>query len=634
MPVLLLACALHQNRRAAHQFEDVNRSGSLRYRSYRVAELMEHGEDPGPELQEMAAIRESLRAAYPQAVAGTDSSWQQFSDRISTDGRAEWETTTQMAQASDHLTAAIEAQAQSQEKRVSLLLGIGLLGLAVSLLGTSRLLGRLRLSREKQSRLTAILDTSTDLISLADASGHYSYLNDAFRKVLSLEDDADIAPLHVLDGHVPWSRERLQYEAWPAVLRDGFWQGEAAIRSGDHREIPLSLLLLTHRAEDGSVKYLSTIARDITDRKTAEVALKRSEDRLRRLHEVTTARALTLAEKMESILHLGQEFFALDVGFVSRVEAGKFTVLHSLDPNYLHSSGFICDLPETYCSRVIAAGEVQAVSCASASDWRNLPAYSLFGLEAYLGAPLWVKDVLSGTLCFASKASRPEEFADSDLEILRLMAQWISGEMAREEDDGRIEAYSTVLKFQMAELEKANRELETLATQDGLTGILNHRAFQERLSEEFVRTARYGTPLALVMLDVDSFKQYNDAFGHPAGDIVLRAVANLLGENARETDVVARYGGEEFVLLLPQTDSRGAETIAERVRRAIELAPWPQRCVTASLGVAVLTPAMKDGGDLIAAADTALYRSKAGGRNRVTVADCPRCDASPRIPVK
>ncbi len=184
----------------------------------------------------------------------------------------------------------------------------------------------------------------------------------------------------------------------------------------------------------------------------------------------------------------------------------------------------------------------------------------------------------------------------------------------------RVNDHVVILEFQELqknELEKANAELASLATTDGLTGLKNHRAFQERLAEEVSRSARYGTPLSLILLDVDRFKHYNDAHGHPAGDAVLMAVASILQQSARETDLVARYGGEEFVLILPQTDLDGASAFAERLRVSVEGHSWPVRAVTASFGVASLR--LEDcGSDVIARADEALYRSKAAGRNRVT----------------
>ncbi len=183
----------------------------------------------------------------------------------------------------------------------------------------------------------------------------------------------------------------------------------------------------------------------------------------------------------------------------------------------------------------------------------------------------------------------------------------------------QVRDYTLVLEFQKDQLEAANAELAAPATTDGLTGLKNHRAFQERLAEEVARAARAGMTLSLVMLDVDLFKQFNDDLGHVEGDGVLREVARLLKKNARDTDLAARYGGEEFVLILPQTNGTAAAVLAERIRQAIEAASWPTRAVTASLGVASLGSGM-DGGTLVECADRAMYRSKLGGRNRVTSA--------------
>lgn len=170
------------------------------------------------------------------------------------------------------------------------------------------------------------------------------------------------------------------------------------------------------------------------------------------------------------------------------------------------------------------------------------------------------------------------------------------------------------------ELNAANAKLAELAVTDGLTGLMNHRAFKERLAEEFQRAARYQLPFAMLLLDVDHFKQFNDTFGHPAGDEVLREVSRLIHTNIRDTDFAARYGGEEFVVLTPFTNLTDALALAERVRAAIANAPWKQRAVTASIGVACLDAKTKTFGELIAAADAALYQSKQAGRNRVTSA--------------
>lgn len=164
-------------------------------------------------------------------------------------------------------------------------------------------------------------------------------------------------------------------------------------------------------------------------------------------------------------------------------------------------------------------------------------------------------------------------------------------------------------------------ELQKLSSTDGLTGVHNHRHFQERLRDEFRRAQRYDDALSLILLDLDHFKQVNDQYGHAAGDGVLREVAAALQRGVRETDLVARYGGEEFAVLLPRTHLTGALTVAERVRRelrALRLGAEGTLRVTASLGVSsfphrsVLTPEQ-----LLLTADEALYRAKHEGRDRI-----------------
>ncbi len=169
-----------------------------------------------------------------------------------------------------------------------------------------------------------------------------------------------------------------------------------------------------------------------------------------------------------------------------------------------------------------------------------------------------------------------------------------------------------------AELTEANRALAQAAVTDGLTGLKNHRAFQESLHSAAQMAERLQQPLSLIMLDLDHFKQFNDTFGHPAGDELLRQAAQVLRQSARAYDVAARYGGEEFALLLPNTTLEQAIRIAERLRLQIGAIENPHAAVSASLGVAAFrhgTPPAT----LVYEADAALYRAKHNGRNQVCV---------------
>jgi diguanylate cyclase (GGDEF)-like protein len=171
---------------------------------------------------------------------------------------------------------------------------------------------------------------------------------------------------------------------------------------------------------------------------------------------------------------------------------------------------------------------------------------------------------------------------------------------------------------------RLHRLVARQASTDGLTELANRREFEESLANEISRAGRFGGSLALILADLDNFKQVNDRFGHQAGDEVLRAFADILRETVRDIDVAARYGGEEFAILLPQTDLAGAEQLAERLRRAIAgqsmvRAAGADVSVTSSFGVASF-PEATTAPSLFAAADEALYRAKRAGKNCVVCA--------------
>ena len=191
----------------------------------------------------------------------------------------------------------------------------------------------------------------------------------------------------------------------------------------------------------------------------------------------------------------------------------------------------------------------------------------------------------------------------------------------RKDYERQLEDARRKLQTNQESLIVANTRLAALATIDGLTGLKNRRSFEERLVEEMARIKRTGAPVSLLLIDIDHFKAYNDSFGHPRGDEVLRVVARLLSRSIRDTDIAARYGGEEFAVILPQTDREGALQMGERLRQAIEQATWAERDITISVGVATPSAVVVTIDDLIDHADRALYRSKQLGRNRVTQAD-------------
>ena len=222
----------------------------------------------------------------------------------------------------------------------------------------------------------------------------------------------------------------------------------------------------------------------------------------------------------------------------------------------------------------------------------------LKGMESLLVLPLVVREEPIGTLIVASRER--SAFATSVRETLQALANQVAVSLSNA---------------------RAVRQLEELATTDGLTGCLNKRAFLDQLGQKMMAAQRFGRKLSLIITDLDHFKAVNDTYGHAAGDRVLQELGRVLKTMKRETDLVARFGGEEFCVLCEETDARGAQLLAERVREELARTELQTEIgalkVTASLGVATFPDHAKSAEELFAQGDKALYAAKHQGRNRV-----------------
>lgn len=224
-------------------------------------------------------------------------------------------------------------------------------------------------------------------------------------------------------------------------------------------------------------------------------------------------------------------------------------------------------------------------------------------LKSVLVLPLVVGEDAIGTMAIA--AQRPEAFPDSVRPTFQVLANQIAISLSNA---------------------RAVKRLEEMATTDGLTGCLNKRAFLEELEAKMRSAERFKRKLSLLVTDIDHFKSVNDTYGHATGDVVIKALGQILMKMKRETDRVARFGGEEFCVLCEETDSEGAVQLAERVREEVEGTVFQTELgklrVTCSIGVATYPRDAKSGAELFEITDKALYAAKRGGRNRVcTVKD-------------
>jgi len=245
-------------------------------------------------------------------------------------------------------------------------------------------------------------------------------------------------------------------------------------------------------------------------------------------------------------------------------------------------------------------------------------------IRFYAGAPLVTPDGAAlGTLCVLDKA--PRKLSDAQLSALQALSRQAMSQLELRKalsilakDVEERATYERRLEAYQKKLETINASLSEESQTDKLTQLPNRGSFDESLVEEYERAVRRRRPLSLAMIDVDSFKKFNDQFGHRAGDDALRTVAAILSETTRPADIAARYGGEEFVIILPDTTEEGALVLAERFRKAVQNHLWPHRPMTVSIGVSTLTDARFDAHALVHAADNALYESKSNGRNRAT----------------
>ncbi|HVU51024.1 MAG TPA: sensor domain-containing diguanylate cyclase [Polyangia bacterium] len=236
-------------------------------------------------------------------------------------------------------------------------------------------------------------------------------------------------------------------------------------------------------------------------------------------------------------------------------------------------------------------------------DWRehDVPVFShpmrIRDFESLYVLPLLVKDEVVGTFTVAAK--RVGAFPSDRREMLGVIANQVA------------------ISLQNGRMVQA---LEEQATTDGLTGLVNHRTFQERFSAMLGRAERHKFPVSLILTDIDHFKKVNDTYGHPTGDEVLRRVAAILKASARKIDICARYGGEEFAIVLESTDREGARQLAERIRNEVaqqtfQSSKGPFKA-TLSLGISTFPEDGREKAELIAHSDQCLYAAKHGGRNR------------------
>lgn len=378
-----------------------------------------------------------------------------------------------------------------------------------------------------------------------------------------------------------------------------------------------------------------TFLKGVTGNEYALVVNKQSVDR-QQFNTLLAARGHSDGwDRMQNYVTISEPVTAMDsMDCLNEKNVGAFMTQHGFDRSFSPGARMVCGgFPIVDANGAKVGALVTLINFSQQarilSNMRNIGVLlvALMFAITFSGIILLAKRFIIRPLEEISRAA--QIFATGELKDHRIpiqsndeigiLAESIN-EMAMQLD----QHYSNAVE-RSVELEQLNLSLEALATTDGLTGLHNHRYFFQKLIDEIARCRRYEHPLTLIMVDLDFFKNYNDANGHLNGDELLRKIAVIFLECSRDIDVVARYGGEEFVIILPETDMAEAFSCAERIRARVAATVFPRASsqpsgrVTVSLGVALLTDDMKDVSDFVEQADQALYRAKNMGRNRVEI---------------
>ncbi|HVZ73582.1 MAG TPA: diguanylate cyclase [Polyangia bacterium] len=358
--------------------------------------------------------------------------------------------------------------------------------------------------------------------------------------------------------------------------------------------------------DDADVALMTSAAAQVVRAVQSErvfQAVERSKHEHERFYRASAElnRALTLDEVYDAAIAAARSVCEFELAVIATYDArkGSHTIRKAVGEGADKLEGTTHRDPSSLTSMVVK----NKLGLPAGGEWRerDVPVFShpmrIRDFESLFVFPLIVKDEVVGTFTVAAK--RPGAFPNDRREMLGVIANQVAVSL----QNGRM-----------------YQALEEQATTDGLTGLVNHRTFQERFSAMLGRADRHKFPVSIILTDIDHFKKVNDTYGHPTGDDVLRKVAGILKASARKIDIGARYGGEEFAIVLESTDREGARQLAERIRNEVgaqtfQSSKGPFKA-TMSLGIATYPEDGKEKAELIAHADQCLYAAKHGGRNR------------------
>ena len=406
------------------------------------------------------------------------------------------------------------------------------------------------LEAERQ-RLAEILEATPDFVGMADPQGNVLYRNQGAQKLLGVEGSWQEQTSHISNTHPPEEARRILEEALPAARQSGTWEGETRLLDRDGNIVPISQIIQAHYDDNGEVAYFSTIARDLRPYREAE-------QRLRTLFSALDQAAdmVWITDTQGTVDYVNPAFEAM-TGYNAQEAQGR-------PVGALMKSG---SHDRTFYERM----------------WSQLQAGQTY-------RDVFTNLTRDGHQVEIDETITPVQDAEGAITHFIATGRDITERLALED------------------------RLRQLAYYDSLTGLPNRTHFEEHLGHSLARADRTRQSLALIMLDLDRFKDINDSLGHAAGDELLTLVGQGLSETLRSADLVARWGGDEFVILLdPVGDKKDVEKVADKVRQALETSFTIQGTsfrTHISMGISFFPDDARDMATLLQQADTALFEAK------------------------
>lgn len=412
----------------------------------------------------------------------------------------------------------------------------------------------------KDQRLLEIIERTPNPVGMADPQGRVLYLNPGFRAFVCKEPDEPLSFRHIGEFHPPWALTKLQEEGLPRAQAEGVWEGEVAIWNAVGEEVPVLQTVHAHYHPDGSVAFYSTLFQDISD-------LRNREAKLQGFYQILDSLGAYVFCKDE---HLRYTY--VNAHAVALLGYPFEEIIGRTDEDLFGESAqrMVEEGDRVVLDEGRAVSQEERLYVASQGEYRNFLA-----------------------------VKKPLRDGQGRIRGLYGISTDITGQ---KELEGK---------------------LTHQASHDFLTQVLNRSAAESLLEQHMKLAKRYGTPVSVILADVDRFKTVNDRLGHEAGDRVLFQLTATLGAYLRETDILTRWGGEEFLVVVPETERDETCELAERLRIEVEKQVGqeiPPGTGTISAGVAQYQPG-ESLQSWVHRADRALYEAKEAGRNRIVWSD-------------